>query len=147
MPIMPTKLTHSIPFPVLSCSPTVKANKACCSSFISTTAAWVSGAVIFSAAPLTLRGFGCTFLQGHIKIWDKTREREPVFLPPWISSEEPTAAPITTNTSALQQPSETGYFNPLSSYKTPELPIKENSKANPPRGPTLNPCWPYSSGK
>lgn len=47
------------------------------------------------------------------------------------------------------QPSEMGYFNPPRSYKTPALPIltaqdyqriKEKSKANPPRGPTLNPC-------
>lgn len=47
------------------------------------------------------------------------------------------------------QPSEMDYFNPLCNYKTPQLPIltaqdyqriKQKSKANPPRGPTPNPC-------
>lgn len=40
----------------------LRANKTCCSSFISTVAFRVA------AAPLTLRGFGCGFLQEHIEI-------------------------------------------------------------------------------
>lgn len=35
---------------------------------ISTIALRVNVSVISSAAPLTLRGFGCRFLQGHIEI-------------------------------------------------------------------------------
>lgn len=145
MPITPTKLMQSIPFPW---------------SLLFTNCPGQQNMLMFyfyncilhcyflCCSPHTL-WFWVQFLQGHSEIRDKTRECEPLFYTAlWVSSEKPSIAPSTT-TPAHGQPSEMGHFNPPCSYKTPELPIltaqdsqriKEKPKANPPRGPTLNPC-------
>lgn len=145
MPITPTKLMQSIPFPW---------------SFLFTTYQGQQNMFIFYFYNCILHCyFPCCslytpwvwvqFLQGHTEIWDKTRECEPLFQPPpWVSSEEPTTVPSTW-APVHGQSSEMNYMNTLCNHKTSELPIltaqgyqriTQKSKANPPRGPTLNPC-------
>lgn len=96
--------------------------------------------------PLPSVVLGAGFYKGILRYEIKQESMNPCF-PLWISSEEPTAAPSTTNTSALLQPSEMGSINPFSSYKTLALPnltphvweLNKNQEQIPQEAPHLTP--------